>query len=692
MKDIPKEATGRLLQAAFARHQKGHLADARQLYAQILAGDADNFDALQLSGLCCLQMGELATALSFLDRALVRRQDVASVFNHRGVVLRRLGRAQRAVEDFSRVVTLNPRSAEAHYNRANALRDLGRLPEALEDYRRASGLEPGQPAFLNNLGACLKELKRHEEALQCYDRIIAIDARIADAHTHRGVILQELGRLEDALAAADRAIHLAPGSADALLLRGGVLTAMKRHDEAQACLERALALAPGEAEGWNLMGNLHMARQDHALALNCYDRATGLNPDHAEAHGNRGVALRELGRPDEAARSFARALELKPRAVAARTGLAKLALEQGRFSEAQSRFHEVLEDDPGNVECLAGLAETRSFKAGDPLFTRLSARLADPGLDGDARSLLHHALGKISNDAGLYDQAMAEFASSKVQTGQRFNLLSHVACYEALEKLFTSQFFADREGFGLTDERPVFVVGMPRSGTTLTEQILASHGKVQGLGELQDLPRLSRRIGGGLDNPGGFASALAVLAPEESRRLAAIYLEAYAGTDAGTLRVVDKRPHNYELLGLIALLFPRARIIHCRRNAVDNCLSMYMQFFSEGHGYNRDLATLGHYYRAYEDLMSHWRAVLPLEIHDCTYEELVDDVEATARTLIAFLGLEWDPNCLQFHQQERQVRTPSMWQVRQPVYRSSVERWRRYEQHLGPLNAALGIG
>jgi hypothetical protein len=286
---------------------------------------------------------------------------------------------------------------------------------------------------------------------------------------------------------------------------------------------------------------------------------------------------------------------------------------------------------------------------------------------------------------------MAQFALSKAQAGPRFDLDGRLAVYEALKRLFTPSFMAEREGFGLSDERPVFVIGMPRSGTTLTEQILASHGAVRGLGELQDMPRLSRRIGGGLENPPGFASALPVLLAEESRRLADIYLDAYRGTDGGALRIVDKRPHNYELLGLIALLFPRARIIRCRRNAMDNCLSMYMQFFSEGHSYNRDLGMLGQYYRAYEDLMGHWRAVLPLPVHECVYEDLVVDLEGSARRLIGFLGLDWDPNCLRFHEQERQVRTPSVWQVRQPMYNSSVERWRRYEQHLGPLKAALGV-
>lgn len=690
MSAASRTAAGRLLQAAFAHQQKGQLAEARGLFTQVLALDGRNFDALQLLGLCCLQAGELEQARGYLDRALVLRQDVASVFNHRGIVLRRLGERDGALADFSRVIALKSGSAEAHYNRANTLRELGRLAEALADYRHAVALEPGRPEFLNNLGGCLKELERPGEALGCYDRLLALNPRAADAHANRGVVLQALGRRAEALAALDRATALGPGLAEAWSQRGGVLTELKRLPEAAASLERALDLDPAKAESWNLMGNLRIAEQQPEEALASYDRAIALRPAHAQAHANRGVVLMELGRPVEAAASFEAALALKPGSNEARVGLARLALEEGRFADAEARFTEVLRSDPRHVECLSGLAELRKFEAGDPLFARLEERLAADDLDDERRALLHHALGKISDDAGRHDDAMWAFARSKALTPARFDAGQHHAAYAAMKALFTPSFFQERRGFCLADERPVFVIGMPRSGTTLTEQILASHARVEGLGELQDLPRLSRTLGGGLGQAERFAQAVAAMTAADSRRLAERYCAAYRGCDPAAVRLVDKRPHNYELLGLIALLFPQARIVHCRRNAVDNCLSMYMQHFTAGHGYNHDLATLGHYYRAYESLMAHWTAVLPLPIHDCVYEETVSDVEASARSLVSFIGLDWDANCLRYHEQGRSVRTPSLWQVRQPVYRSSVERWRRYEAHLGPLLAALG--
>ncbi len=646
----------RLLRGGLAHLRAGQTGEARSQFAQVLAVDGRNFDALQLSGLCALQAGDNAAARQFLDRALALRQDVASVFNQRGVALRRLGETELALADFARSVSLEPNAADPHYNRGNALRELGRLREALDAYRRAAALAPARADILNNLGGCLKELNIHAEALACYDRLLAIAPGSAEIHANRGVVLHDLGRFEEALASQDRAIALDPNFAEAWRKRAAALTALSRNDEALDSADRAIALQSG----------------------------------NAAAHATRGAALTEMGRSDDAVASFEQALALAPDATEARLGLARLASEEGRFGAAETLFDAVRRDEPGNVGSLHGLSVVRKYATGDPLFQAIADRLRDGNLSADERELLHHGYAKICNDAGRFDDAMAHFALSKQCRASRFDLERHRAAFAGMKQLFTPAFFAERRGFGLPDERPVFVVGMPRSGTTLTEQILAAHPLVQGLGELQDMAQVSKLLGGGLGNIDAFSAALAGLDAARSRDLADRYCKAYHGADAAMLRLVDKRPHNYELLWLIALLFPNAHIIHCRRNAMDTCLSMYMQNFNVSHGYNRDLATLGHYYRAYEELMAHWRDVLPLAIHDCTYEATVSDLETSARGLISFIGLDWDPACLDYHRQDGQVRTPSQWQVRQPVYRSSVEAWRRYDSHLRPLKKVLG--
>ena len=211
------------------------------------------------------------------------------------------------------------------------------------------------------------------------------------------------------------------------------------------------------------------------------------------------------------------------------------------------------------------------------------------------------------------------------------------------------------------------------------------------MGEMHDMRKLVKPLDYGISDPLAFPRKVAALSKDDVSRLAEAYIRGYQRPKAGARRLVDKSPHNYELLGLIALMFPKAHIIHCRRDPMDNCVAIYMQNFNDAHGYNKDLATLGRYYRHYQGLMNHWMEVLPLRMHENVYEKTVADFEMSARDLVGFLGLDWDPNCLNYHSQERQVRTPSRWQVRQPIYTSSVDRWRRYEKHLNSLQEALGI-
>ncbi|MBI3462463.1 MAG: sulfotransferase [Planctomycetes bacterium] len=254
---------------------------------------------------------------------------------------------------------------------------------------------------------------------------------------------------------------------------------------------------------------------------------------------------------------------------------------------------------------------------------------------------------------------------------------------------FTQETLRSRYGEGNPTEVPVFVVGMPRSGTTLVEQILASHPDVFGAGELPDIPSIVDTLPRYAPNQMRYPGCLAFLGPPVIRGFADAYLKRVRTLDATSERVVDKWPLNYLHLGLMALLFPRARIVHCRRDPLDTCLSCYFQRFRGDHEYSYDLAHLGSYYRTYERLISHWREVLPMPVLELHYEALIDDPQATSERLLAFCGLSWQERCLRFHESPRPVSTASNWQVRHPLYRSAVQRWRNYEAHLGPLRDAL---
>jgi len=306
------------------------------------------------------------------------------------------------------------------------------------------------------------------------------------------------------------------------------------------------------------------------------------------------------------------------------------------------------------------------------------------------RSVIHRALGKINEDLDRVDAAFAHFEAANIATGAAFDWTAHERYISGSIALFTRAFLEERAGAGALSARPVFVVGMPRSGTTLVEQILASHPDVAALGELTDIETgLMSAVRQSPDAP-GFFERVAELEPKALRAAGQRYLDAIAARGAQRARAVDKMPHNFLFLGWIRLILPGASIIHCTRDPLDTCVSCYTHRFSEAHAYSTDLTKLGDYYRSYERLMAHWQSVLPSPPLEVRYERLVADLEGESRRMIAHLGLDWRQECLAFHKTRRVVQTPSQWQVRPPLDASSIGRWRKFERHLGPLRAALG--
>jgi hypothetical protein len=258
-------------------------------------------------------------------------------------------------------------------------------------------------------------------------------------------------------------------------------------------------------------------------------------------------------------------------------------------------------------------------------------------------------------------------------------------------EIYSPDYFAARANIGETSEVPVFVLGMPRSGTTLVEQIIASHPAAHGAGELEELGWLAANMPKLTGGTAPYPEAARLIDATNAKSIAAQYLEPLIARAPAARRITDKMPGNFIRIGLIAVLFPKARIVHVRRHPLDTCLSCFFQHFGRGHHFSYDLGHLGHYYTQYQRLMAHWARVLPGRIFDVQYEDVVSKQEETSRAIIAHCGLDWDPKCLAFHEHERQVRTASFWQVRQPLYASSVGRWQAYEKHLGPLKAALGL-
>ncbi|TIP09036.1 tetratricopeptide repeat-containing sulfotransferase family protein [Mesorhizobium sp.] len=510
---------------------------------------------------------------------------------------------------------------------------------------------------------------------------------------------------------------------DALLKQAYIHQQAKRLDEAQDLCLRVLARTPNHPLALYILGTVCLGYDDEA-ALRYFARAVGEEPENPYYHLSLGdaylkvseytpaikhmqyalelqpglvEALCALGRaytqfdkPDMALPLYERALKIKRDHPKVRTGLASALSSLGRMDEAAVYLKEAIERRTEIPTAYNDLVQTKKFTEEPEELQSILRELGNPKLDADGAHKLHHAAGKVLNDLRRYEDAFDHFNKAKLASGYKFDIDLHRRWIDSLIETFTPDFFAARAGYGNPSEVPVFVVGMPRSGTTLTEQICASHPDVHGAGELAKLRRVANAIGLKSSSAGDLNRPIRSITEDLSRTLAEEHLSYLRERAPAALRVVDKMPHNFEMIGLIGLLFPNARIIHCRRDAIDNCVSCFVLNFSEGHSYNTDLKTLGLYYREYDRLMRHWNEVFPGLIFENRYETLVEDQEAQSRRLIEYLGLPWDDACLRFFDRDGSVNTPSRWQVRQPIYKSSVKRWKNYENEIQPLIQSLG--
>ncbi len=507
------------------------------------------------------------------------------------------------------------------------------------------------------LGAALQQMGRGDDAVAAMQQAAVLLLDDAETQSNLGFILKTQGRSAEAEASYRRAVQINPDYAEAHYNRGINLVKMERLNEAAASFRRVAEIAPGFAEAHS---NLGMVMQDLGQSLEAeasYCRAVEIKPNFAEAHSNRGIALRELGRFDDAVASFNRALEIQPNFISARLNL----------------------------------VQTMKVKVDDENFAALVA-IEDAGgksLPAKEREPLHYALGKCYSDIGDHEKAFPYFLEGAKlhREASGYNPDRMAQMFAEIKRHFDAKTIASLSGGGDPAQLPVFVLGMPRSGTTLTEQIISSHPDVHGAGELPDLMMIARRNIEGV----GFPDYLRLLDQKKLATWGSDYVAGLQRRAPGMRRITDKMPENFLAVGLIHLLLPNAKIVHVNRNPVDNCVSCFTQAFRAGSEYTYDLAELGRFYVDYHRLMQHWREVLPKGAFlDVQYEDIVANQEGESRRILEYCGLEWDEACLDFHKHKRAVSTASVMQVRQPIYKSSVERWRCYETFLQPLFDALG--
>jgi tetratricopeptide (TPR) repeat protein len=542
-------------------------------------------------------------------------------------------------------------AAPALLSRAIALRQAGKLAESIGPLRQAVEVDPANPHLRYGLGIALAQCRRHSEAAASLQRAIALKPDHAEAYYALGMSFQHLGWDEAAMAALRRAGDLAPKMAGAHGRLGRLLYFAQRYPEARECFRRAAATARHPTYRRLCEAGSLLVDENFAEASQLLRRAVARDPGSFEATVGLAEVLSYIGEFEAAAAQYERALTLGEDAIDAWTGLVQVK----KITEADR-----------------------------PLIARVQTYLQQAHVPATTCMRLRFALGKAFDDLAEYEEAMRQFdLANRIRRGlQPFDRTRAMRHLRDAVARYTPDFFAERSGFGVADETPVFVLGMPRSGTTLVEQIVSSHPRVVGAGELPFWRQQAIAVDEA-DHPGTIDEAAA-------QRLAGEYLAVLRRSAATAARVTDKMPFNFLWIGLARLALPHARFIHCRRHPVDTCLSIYCTSLESLRGFVGNRDDLVFFYREYIRLMEHWRAVLPADrFIDVDYESLTADLEAQTRRLIAFCGLEWDAACLHPEENGRAVQTASKWQARQPVYGSSVERWRRYEPWLGSLRELM---
>jgi tetratricopeptide (TPR) repeat protein len=717
------------LQAAIQHHQSGRLEEAAAAYDRILAADAEHADALHLRGVLAYQQGELARAVELIGRAIARRPGVAAFHANLAEVHRALWQFDQAIACCRAALEQQADHPEAINTWGLALLAQGQIAEATDKFRTAVRLRPNVAMLHNNLGNALRLQGDSAAALGCFRRAVQLEPALAEGHSNLGQALLEQHQRREALIHCREAVRLRPVSAEAHSNLGNVLRELDQFAEAKACYAEAQRLAPGLAlpysnmaqalqeEGylqeslrWYLQAlerepnsaRIHrnvasaLAEQEnYDGALEHFRAALKLEPESAEAHNGLGQVLHELGNYPEAVVEYREVLRLKPAYAPGHCNLGHILEELGSFDEALVNFRTALRLDPEQAPAYALMATMLRSKLPEEDLTAMRGLLARQHLAPAKRSALHFGMAQVLDARGNYAEAAEHLRQGNglardlgQRQGRGYDPELHRRFVDGVLAHFTPEFFERVRGFGLETERPVFIVGLPRSGTTLTEQILAGHSQVHGAGELNLLRDSFEAIPRILQRNTAPIECVPALERDAVRRLGQQHLDRLAALDPSAARVVDKMPENYQYLGLIAVLFPKARIIHCRRDLRDVAVSCWMTNFRQLRWAN-DMEHIASRFEQCRRLMDHWRGVLPTPMFEVEYEDTVADLEGVARRLVDWCGLEWQPACLAFHEVKRPVRTASVTQVRQPIYNRSVERWKHYEDALRPLFAKL---
>ena len=593
-----------------------------------------------------------------------------------GNTLRELGRLEEAETSYTRAIALRFDLAEAHGNLGVTLQRLNRLEEAELSYRQAIVLKPDYAEVHNNLGVTLRQLGRLEEAEASYRQAIKGESDFAEAYSNLGVTLQDLNRLEEAEASHRQATMLKSDFAEAYYNLGNTLRELGRLVESEASYTQAIVLNSEYAEAYNNLGNIlqELGRFEEAEAS--YRQATVLQSDYAEAHNNLGVTLRELERLEEAETSYREAIRLKFDFAEAYSNLGVTLQELGRLEEAEAKYRQAITLKPDYAEAHRLLALMKTFDIQDEQYSIMRELYSDEKISEEQLCHINFGLAKASEDIGNIEQAFKHYCEGNALCKKLLNydISEDIEFFKELKTSYPQiQKSALEIEILANNPMPIFIIGMPRSGTTLVEQIISSHSQVTGAGELDFVAQFGEAIARGLT----LANTNTMLNFREN------YLQKLKTLSNGKPFVTDKMPQNFRYLGLLVSSIPEAKIVHVKRSPPAVCWAHYKLYFSSKMlNYSYELDDIAQYYRLYENLMNFWTESFANRIYDLDYELLTVNQAEETTNLIHHLGLDWEEECLLPQNNVRSVSTASNMQVRKKLYQGSSQDWKKFKPFL----------
>ena len=596
------------------------------------------------------------------------------------------GKLKQAQILYEKLCKENPRDAESFYMLGSIFGQQKKFSAAEKQFRQTLKLQPNALVAHCGLGATLKALGRFDEAAAAFQTALKLKPDHVDVQLELAGIFLLQGKIDNAENILLDILRINPDSASALEGLGEIY--QFRHDFKQSIIyyQRSLEIEPNRTSALNRLGTVLHAQGRLYEAISQYERALELDPQFIECWNNMGGTLTNAGKLDDALNAFKKILKLSPRHIGAIVNMAEVYRRKGEYDIAYKTLQPLLKQRTKNIGLgISFVSICTKINRCDEAATYLENLLEKQSVPASRKETAHFSLGKLYDKLGRHDEAFRHYQSANDLRPDTFSETEHAAIMDAVIRTFNHGFLSSAPRASIETDRPVFILGMPRSGTSLTEQILARHDQVYGAGELLDIGDHAARLGKLLGPVPGFPDSLRKISSEQLDDTARAYLDHLQELSPDARYVTDKMPQNFVHLGLINLLFPGARVIHCVRDPRDTCLSIYFQHFNEAHTYASKLENIAAYYLVYYRMMKHWESVLDIPMLTVRYEDMVTQQEATTRKMLEFLDLEWDDKCLDFHKSDRFVPTSSYDQVTEKIYTRSMARWEKYKDYIGPL-------